>query len=373
MPMNVFVLSELHPSNTHVGWSVSYGLHEILATTCNATLLYPVENDNAMLLKQYKVADNRVDFLKRYRHRIFKSWYEVDALPTLGSPPNILLVIGILPRFLLSIFALGPLLGQFDLRVGYLLDGFDPHQLNHPPLKQLDHLFTMSAELAEQVTAIHDLSSSFLPLGIDTTMFGRPKQNRPIDIMSYGRTDRRVHQQLQYYYNQQGEGGDRLYYHSTFSRPEVFSPKEHITLLARLMARAKINLCFEASAVQRFQGYSPISYRWFEGWAAGCAIVGTRPFGQGVNQLLDWQDSTLDIPEQSNDWISFFEDLLNDETRLAEISQRNYWECRLRHDWRYRLQNMFKTLKLPIPQKLAAEIIQLQGSVLKQSTLQSTF
>jgi Glycosyl transferases group 1 len=361
--MNLFVLSELHPSNTHVGWSVTQGLEDVLAGTCGAMRLYPVENDNAALLKQYRVADDRVDFLKRYRHRIFKSWYEVDSLPTLGKSPNILLVIGVLPRFLLSVFSLGPLLDQFDLRVGYLLDGFNPHQLNRPPLRHIDHLFTMSAELAHEVKDIHDINASFLPLGIDTTKFGKYKTDRPIDIISYGRTQRQVHQHLQYYYNQQNGNSDRFYLHSTFAHADVFSLKEHVTLLTRLLTRAKINLCFEPSYVERFRGYSPISYRWFEGWAAGCAIVGTKPFGEGVDQLLDWPDSTLDIPEHSNDWVSFFEHLLDDPARLAEISQRNYWECRSRHDWRYRIQDLLKTLNLPIPERLTTEINQLKQSI----------
>jgi hypothetical protein len=131
-------------------------------------------------------------------------------------------------------------------------------------------------------------------------------------------------------------------------------------------------LCFEASNVPRFRGQSPLVYRWLEGWAAGCAIVGKRPFGKGVAELIDWQDSTIEIPDDPQDWIPFFEAWLNDEDRLARISVRNQIECRLRHDWRYRLRSIFQQFSLPIPELLTAEIAQLQtclqpADALKQS------
>jgi hypothetical protein len=45
---------------------------------------------------------------------------------------------------------------------------------------------------------------------------------------------------------------------------------------------------------------------------------------------------------------------------LLANTQRNYRECLLRHDWRYRLKVMFETAGLPIPEKLELEIGQLQ-------------
>jgi Glycosyl transferases group 1 len=358
--MNVFVLSELHSRNTHVGWSVSHSLEAALASSCQATFLYPNwVNDRDIFLKTYATAENRLNFLQRYQHRIFKSWYRLDRLPTLGEGPNILIIIGIRVRFLLSMYALGSLLDQFDVRIGYLLDGFDPNEVNKPPFAKLDHLFVISEELAERMRAIHSIDVSCLPLGINTLAFGKHKSQRHIDIIGYGRTAPDLHHVLQQNYNQQIT--DRIYFHSTFSQPDVKNPKEHITLLNRLLERSKVSLCFEVSGVPRFWGHSPLLYRWLEGWASGCAIVGKKPFGKGVPELMDWQDSALDIPDAAHEWLPFFEALLADDTRLAEISLRNYRECRLQHDWRYRLQDMFNRLQLPVPQSLIAEIAQVRA------------
>jgi Glycosyl transferases group 1 len=360
--MNVFVLSELNAGNTHIGWSVNHSLEETLATSCQATLMYPRWTSNRdVFLRHYKDAQDRLNFLQRSHHRIFKSWYELDRLPTLGEGPNVLIVVGIQVRFLLSIFAMGPLLEKFDVRIGYLLDGFDPHGINKPPMAHLDHLFVISEELAEQTRAVHAVNTSCLPLGVNTLAFGNHRPQRHIDIVGYGRTSPDIHSCLQQYYSQ--PTSDRLYFHSTFAQADVTSPKEHIALLNRLLERSKTSLCFEVSKLPRFRGHSPLLYRWLEGWAAGCAIVGTKPHAQGVEKLMDWQDSTLELPENPDQWIPFFEALLDDEAGLAAISLRNYQQCRLQHDWRYRLQDMFKTLNLPIPATLKADIAQIRASV----------
>jgi hypothetical protein len=359
--MNIFVLSELRPSNVHVGWSVNRSLEATLAATCKATFLYPTRRSNHDVLACHypsdPLGDSRVDVLQRYRQRVFKSWYQLDQLPTLGTGPNILLLIGVQQGFLLSMFALKGLLDQFDLRVGYLLDGFAPRQLNQLPLKKLDHLFVMSADLATETHQTHGISTSFLPIGIDTAKFGGYRQQRSIDILSYGRTDDALHRHLAQHYNQ--PDCDRLYLHSTFRHPHIDQPTQHMALLVKLLKRSKINLCFESVNKARFQGGSPLLYRWLEGWAAGCMIVGKKPTGQGVSALMDWPNSTIELPDHAPDWLPFLEALLNDEGRWADVSWRNYWECLQRHDWRYRLRDLFDCLGLPIPLRLQEEIARL--------------
>lgn len=353
--MNLFVLSELHANHNHVGWSVSYTLEDTLAAVCNVHFLYPIQNRGLTYFKP--AASDRPDFLTRIQQAVSKSWFELDKLPTLADSPNVLLVIGLTPHFLLSIFSLKHLLDQFDLRVGYLLDGFEPDQMNRQSLPKLDHLFVISPSLAKEVQQLHDIKASFLPLATNTFPLPQHQTQRSIDILGYGRTNKQVHAQLQQF-NQ--PGSQRFYMHSTFSGAEVYDVRDHIGVLNRLLERSKISLCFEGGYLNRFRGRSPLLYRWFEGWAAGCVIVGKRPLDDGVETLMDWQDSTLDVPGDCNEVIPFFEALLQDESRLQEISRRNYVECRLRHDWRYRLRDLFEKLSLPIPAPLIEQVQQLQ-------------
>ncbi len=356
--MNIFVLSELSPANNHVGWSVSHSLEETLASACQAQFIYPSWNGYVSTKPLPDAVERQVSFVHRCRNRLLKSWYTVEAWPDLGPGPNVLLVVGIYPKFLLSMFALGPLLDQFDLRVGYLLDGFDPRYLNQPPLAKLDHLFVIGSQLAEEIRSLYPINVSWLPLGINTLSWGNYSTNRSIDVMGYGRMNEAVHTHLQQHFNQ--ADSDRMYFHSTFTCTGVSDPKEHIALQIKLLKRSKINLCFEVSNLPRFRGRSPLLYRWLEGWAAGSAIVGTKPRDPEVAPLIDWLDSTLELPTDSADWIPFLEALLDDEEKLAAISQRNYRECRLRHDWRYRLCDLFNTVHLPIPQTLEQELAEIR-------------
>lgn len=364
--MNIYVLSELSPSNNHIGWSVSYGLEEVLATTCNAQFLYPQPNGIGRIYETHTPG-----LFGRAWQRLCKSWYTLDTLPTLGDGPNVLLVVGLMPSFPASIFALGPLLDRFDLKIAYLLDGFLPANVSRNALPWFDQVFVISSELADEMQETCAVATSFLPLGVNVADFASPSLPRSIDVFGYGRIRQDVHASLQQHFNQQAHS--RVYLHSTFDQGTVKNPKEHITLHNKLLGMSKISLCFEVSDVPRFRGRSPLVYRWLEGWAAGCAIVGKRPFGQGVGELLDWQDSTIEMPDSPQDWIPFFEALLDDEARLTTIAARNQRECQLRHDWRYRLRDLFQQVNLPLPTSLELEISQLQSRWLQPELVNSTF
>ena len=137
-------------------------------------------------------------------------------------------------------------------------------------------------------------------------------------------------------------------------------------LLSKLLSRSRISLCFEPSQVGRFRGRSPILFRWFEGWAGGCNIVGKRPLSKGVAPLMDWEHSMIELPDEASEWLPFLEGLLDDDQFLTANSQRNSLECLLRHDWRYRLKDMFNVLALPLSEQLKAELSALQQKIEQQ-------
>jgi hypothetical protein len=364
--MNLFVLSELVAQQNHVGLTVGYTFQEALASCCDVTFIYPESNTKINLFDGCELSIPESNFLNRRRHRIFKSWYKIKEKLVLGRGPNILLVIGLTPRFLLSMHGLGSLVEQFDLRIGYLLDGFSTTEFDRTVIPLLDHLFVITSEMAGEITNHLGISSSFLPLATDVLGLGSNRASRFIDIVGCGRIDPVVHQHLVTHYSQ--PKAHRVYFHSTFKEPYVHNLAEHTLLLSKLLSCSRISLCFEPSYVPRFQGYSPMVYRWFEGWASGCTIVGRKPWGKGTAQLMDWENSTYELPDDPNNWIPFFEQLLDDKTTLLKNSQRNYRESLLRHDWRYRIRDIFHTLELPIPEKLHQEIARLTEKAETEAT-----
>jgi Glycosyl transferases group 1 len=341
--MNLYVLSENGLENTHIGWSVSRSLEQVLAAGWDAKFLYPKEDPYPRCLS--------LPF--RIRRRLSKSWFYLDELPTLGKGQNVLLIVGMLPHFLLSMHAL-PFLKQFDLRVGYLLDAFDPHVVDAAIAPDLDHLFVIDADLAWQVDQQRLVPTHFMPMA--TNMVGSKLHpgRRSIDLLSYGRRNEAFHRQLLQHLR---DSDQNLFYHySTLLHPQSMNRDEHTLLQSQILSNAKISLCFDGSSEGRFYGRSPLLYRWFEAWAHGCAVVGHSPTGRGVKSLMNWENSVLDLPESPTDWIPFVQSLLADETGLADISRRNYDESLLRHDWRYRLQDMWKILGLSLPAPIQADI-----------------
>ncbi|MCU0568874.1 MAG: glycosyltransferase [Oculatellaceae cyanobacterium Prado106] len=358
--MNLFVLSESSDDKNHVSNAVGQTLEDVIASTCNATFIYPFKNDRIELLNGLQFSD--APYLRRFRHRIFKSWYTLDSLPQLGKNQNILLIIGMQPFGLLAMHALKDQLNQFDLKIGYILDGFNPNELDRSLIGNLDHLFVISAELADHMNDLGYVPTHFLPIATDVSRYGSLNPHRWIDIISYGRTNPQVHRTLQQHFyspNQPNCKRNRVYYRSTFARGDADNLQDHISILSRLLSCSKVSLCFEASHTPRFMGYSPLLYRWFEGWAAGCTLVGKKPFGKGTADLMDWENSTINLPDSSTEWIPFLEELLKDSEWLSLNAQRNYRESLLRHDWRYRLQDLFKIVELPVPETLKLEITAL--------------
>ena len=360
--MNLLILSELKAGYTQVGWAISHSLESVLAELCQPTFLYPTANPWAQQARSIgqtlELRPERVEFLERCANRL-RPPYHLSELPRLSQTqvPNVLLLLGLLPEFLNSVQTLEPLLSQFDLRLAYLMDGFAPNWLNPSLLPKFDHLFVLSHELAHALQQ-SGVSASFLPLAINTASFQVQDAPRWIDVIGYGRTDAAVHQVLQRQFNQ--PTSPRLYLHSTFSHGEVFDQREHDMLMCKLLSQSKISLCFEASGIRRFWGTSPLLYRWLEAWAAGCTVVGRKPFGAGVAELMDWPNSAIDLPEASADWLSFIEALLDAPESLAENARRNRQQCLLRHDWHYRIKTMLETVDLPIPDQLNARIANLQ-------------
>lgn len=342
--MNIFILSEFYSNSSNqnsVCFGFNYVFERILADTCNATIIYPESND-------------RIGLYNRCKNRIFKSWFKFEELPILKDKPNILLVIGLGPQHLLAMSSLGNLLEKFDLRLAYLIDIFDPRHIDSSVIPYLDHILVTIPELVDETNQFISEKSSFMPLGTDVLKYGSNSLHRCIDIINYGRGNPKIHQSLQLHFNQLNS--NHLYFHSTFDTSQVYNLQEHILLLNKLLSKSKISLCFEPSQISRFRGYSPLTFRWFEGWAAGCTIVGKKPFSKGTNELMDWENSTIEIPENPSEWIPFFEELLGDQETLLANSQRNYRECLLRHDLRYRIKDIFDIVGLPIPSRLNDEI-----------------
>jgi Glycosyl transferases group 1 len=104
-----------------------------------------------------------------------------------------------------------------------------------------------------------------------------------------------------------------------------------------------------------------VTLRWFQCGAAGCAIVGKRPTTPLADELLAWEDATIELPDDPQACLEFVEALLQDWNRLNRIHTRNYLENLARHDWRLRIKDVFEILKLPLPLPLVEQLCELRS------------
>ena len=102
-----------------------------------------------------------------------------------------------------------------------------------------------------------------------------------------------------------------------------------------------------------------LTSRWFEGLTTGCIIVGKRPTGSMAEEMIDWPNSTFELPDNKKNAIHFIKELLYNQTLIDETRERNVLEMVHRHDWRYRIETIMNTFNLEKSPLLMENLSQL--------------
>lgn len=238
---------------------------------------------------------------------------------------------------------------RFDVVVGYVFDAFEQGWEAHAD--RFDHLFVpirRSAKLlGESIAAqVHELA-----MAADVVHYGsaRRSADRMISVNGYGRQHREHLEAFADLWNR--PDSDRVVFHEGLMVRDVMRQR---AVFWQLLTRSRIAMAYDVRSTQgagRFP-YSLLSQRWFESLAAGCAVVGRRARCPEAEELLDWDDATIELPEDTNEAIELVDQLLRDSDRLDAIHQRNYNEMLARHDWRHRLATMHQKIELDLPPSL---------------------
>jgi hypothetical protein len=143
-------------------------------------------------------------------------------------------------------------------------------------------------------------------------------------------------------------------------------------MLLKLMQRSKIGLAFHMLVEP--QGNRPktagfVTSRWFEQLAAGCVVVGKRP--RLAQSLFDWPDATLELPDDRTESARIIAALAADDAFLKVTRRRNVIEMCRRHDWRYRIRDIFRHFDLALPWQLASELERLENLIGQLATTDS--
>jgi hypothetical protein len=133
--------------------------------------------------------------------------------------------------------------------------------------------------------------------------------------------------------------------------------------MLKLLQRAKISLAFHLDvepyrARPRASGF--VTSRWFESLASGCVVAGKRPLGAMAQEMFDWPGSTIELPDDPQKAAETIEELAANSVLLKAVRARNVVEMCRRHDWRYRIRDIYQHFGLRLPGPLTEELAALE-------------
>jgi hypothetical protein len=223
-------------------------------------------------------------------------------------------------------------------------------------LSEFDHIFLGLRHCVDDVARITGRPCSYLPLATDVLRFAPAALDRPrpIDVCNTGRRSPVTHQALLadaarrqcfYYYDTVAASGSDLK-QRTF---RVDNPQEHRLMLATLLKHSSYFIANRSHVnnPEFTAGRDEISARFYEGVAAGTAMIGEAPRTDEFKRQFDWPDAVIHLPFDSPDIADILTDLNRDPARLQTVRAKNVVEAARRHDWLHRIRIVFDVLGLP--------------------------
>src|SRR5262249_3339874 len=132
----------------------------------------------------------------------------------------------------------------------------------------------------------------------------------------------------------------------------------------KLLQRSKLSLAFHLLVEpigERPRAANFVTSRWLESLGTGCLVVGKTPPGQMAKEMFPWSDALIEVPDSPSDAVEMIESLLSRPNFIDETRLRNVAEMCRRHDWRYRIRDIYQHVELPLPESLTAELNALEA------------
>jgi hypothetical protein len=223
-------------------------------------------------------------------------------------------------------------------------------------LNQFDYVFTGAIESTGALSKATGRVCHSIAGAVDTLRFTPypAAPPRTIDVYSIGRRSAAIHQALL----QLAVRSEIFYVHDTIraAATEALDHREHRDLLANIAKRSRCFLVAPAKmdAPGETRGQVEIGYRYYEGAAAGCVMLGQAPECDAFRHQFDWPDAVVEVDPDGSDVVKALRSLGLDRSRVRQISTRNATEALLRHDWIYRWKDILRTVGVQPSAGLAA-------------------
>lgn len=237
------------------------------------------------------------------------------------------------------------------------------HRANLRLLDRFDHVFVLNAESIPFLRQYTTAPISFLPPGADCLAVPETawQPERSIDFLSLGRRTPSAHAHLRDFADSHG----KFYVYDVWGNMRARDWSEVRRMNADFIRRSRYFTVWDPASLRTGKttalvGQSAISTRYFEGAAGGAILLGSRPQVPEFDQLFDWPDAVVDLPDTREDMWATLRALDADPQRRERIGLANRTQSLRRHDWAYRWAEILSTLGLPRTSQLAARLAALQ-------------
>lgn len=183
-----------------------------------------------------------------------------------------------------------------------------------------------------------------LPLGVDSSLVNGMNAERPITALAYGRQPEGLTAALSVALNAPNRDG-LLYHTDHMEIRSILDFHAHRRQFWKIAQNSEIALAYDpwTSHQARFP-FSIVGQRWLESLAAGCVVVGKRPLTPEADEIIGWQDATIQAPDDPKEAVEFILALSRDRARLRDIRERNVDQITSRHDWKHRIEQLFRMI-----------------------------
>ena len=210
--------------------------------------------------------------------------------------------------------------------------------------ENFDHVFLGFRETVPALEKAIGRKCHWLPGAVDALRF-TPYPNPPkrvVDIYSMGRRWEGIHRVAL----EAARKNEIFYMYDTTpgSTTQPLDHQQHRTLIANIAKRSSFFVVGPAKLglENETQGQLEIGYRFFEGAAAGAAMIGQAPDCESFKELFDWDNAVIQLEVDGSNLSRVISMLWDNSERLAVMGRRNAREALLRHDWAYRWRRILE-------------------------------
>ncbi len=325
-----------------VGWVAIDEFEDLFSRLCDAQIATPARRHFEGLVGKIG---------RRYRRPF-------DAV-RLDANGELLLVVARKPSDLTVLRDVQMARRRFRYIAGYVIDSYFTEDFTRE-VKDFDHVFCTSQVGVDAIRHRFGGSSSVLWQGFDCLNWTCLNPSRSVDVIGFGRQPPTFHRAFQKEFHRARSG--ILYLHSPIGASVGREVLEERPMMLKLLQQSKLSLAF--NLLSEPEGSRPraldfVTSRWFESLTCGCLVIGKRPIGPTAEAILCWPDATIDLPDDPAEASSTIVQLSSNLGFLEKVRMRNIVEMCHRHDWRYRIRDIYLHFGLKLPTRLVKELAEL--------------